>query len=282
LSFHLAGIIPVTTKAMDFGMAWHDCLMPIAPNFYAIERAVYECAMAGCETIWIVANDDVSPLVRHRIGDYVQDPVYLGRKAIFPSAHRRRISVYYVPLSVAHDNKDWCISWSIIHGASVARDISLEISKWVAPKKYYVAFPYSVYDVKYLRNYRKDISSDDNFSLTSSGESFKDNKMLGFSFGDSELSKAKELFESVENSMTAEDLKDEKDFFFRKFSLAKVFKHVILHKTAELSWSFPIDSWETYCQYLSSEEKNQIRHPGKLILSYREANPIGTNKKERK
>ena len=280
MSFHLAGIIPITTKTMDFNMSWHDCLMPIAPNFYAIERAVYECAMAGCETIWVVANDDISPLVRHRIGDYVQDPVYLGRKATFPSSHRRRISVYYVPLPVAHNNKDWCISWSIIHGASVARDISMEISKWVAPKKYYVSFPYSVYDTKYLRKYRKEISSAENFSLTFSGESFKDNKMLGFSFDDNELSKAKELFVNAGNSMTAEDLQNEKDFFFRKLSLAKVFKHVILSKTAELPWNFPIDSWESYCQYLSSEEKDLIRHPGRLILSYREANPIGTNIKE--
>ena len=277
MSFHLAGIIPITTKPMDFGMDWHDCLMPIAPNFYAIERAVYECAIAGCETIWVVANDDVSPLIRHRIGDYVQDPVYLGRKATFPSAHRRRISVYYVPLPVVHNNKDWCISWSIVHGASVARDISLEISKWVAPKKYYVAFPYSVYDAKCLRSHRKEISSNDNFSLTFSGESFKDNKMLGFSFDDNELSKAKELFEITENSMTSADLEDEKDFFFRELSLAKVFKHVILYNTAELSWSFPIDSWEAYCRYLSSEEKNQIRHPGRLVLSYRETNPIGTD-----
>ena len=260
MSFHLAGIIPITTRPMDFDMAWHDCLMPIAPNFCAIERAVYECAMAGCETIWVVANDDVSPLVRHRIGDYVQDPVYLGRKATFPSTHRRRISVYYVPLPVVHNNKDWCISWSIVHGASVARDISMEISKW--------------------RQYRKEISSSDNFSLTFSGESFKDNKMLGFSFDDNELLKAKELFEITENSMATEDLENEKDFFFRKLSLAKVFKHVILSNTAELSWSFPIDSWETYCRYLSSEEKYLIRHPGRLILSYREANPIGTNLKE--
>jgi hypothetical protein len=258
-------------------MVWHDCLMPIAPNFYAVERAVHECAMAGCETIWVVANDDVSPMVRHRIGDYVQDPVYLGRKANFPSEHRRRISIFYVPLPIKHKNKDWCISWSIIHGATTATDISMGISKWVAPKKYYVAFPYSVYDTKYLRQHRKEISSNNNFALTFSGKSFKDDKMLSFSFDSSELSKARKAFEDVENSMTAEDLEDEKDFFFRKLSLAKVFKHVILYNTAELSWSFPIDSWETYCRYLSSEEKSQIRHPGRLVLSYRETNPIGTD-----
>lgn len=44
MSLHLAGIVPVVTKPMDFQLDWHDCLMPIAPNFYAIERAVLECA----------------------------------------------------------------------------------------------------------------------------------------------------------------------------------------------------------------------------------------------
>ena len=61
-AFHLAGVIPVSVEQSDFGMEWSDCLTPIAPNYTAIERAVTECAWAGCETIWIVCNDDVSPL----------------------------------------------------------------------------------------------------------------------------------------------------------------------------------------------------------------------------
>ena len=85
MSLHLAGIVPVVTKSMNFQLDWHDCLMPIAPNFYAIERAVLECAYAGCNTIWIVANDDTTPLVRHRIGDFIQDPIWLKRKSKFPS-----------------------------------------------------------------------------------------------------------------------------------------------------------------------------------------------------
>ena len=36
--------------------------MPIAPNYTLLENAVYECAWAGCETIWIICNDDVAPL----------------------------------------------------------------------------------------------------------------------------------------------------------------------------------------------------------------------------
>ena len=96
-TFHLAGIVPVAGQPLDFNFPWHDCLQPIAPNYLAIEHAVVECAMAGCRTIWIVCNDDVTPLVRHRIGDYIQDPIWLGRKFDrFPSASRKPISIFYV------------------------------------------------------------------------------------------------------------------------------------------------------------------------------------------
>ena len=77
--FHLAGVIPVSGQKLEFDMPWHDCLMPLAPNYLAIERSVVECAYAGCETIWIICNDDMQPLIRHRLGDYVQDPVMAFR-----------------------------------------------------------------------------------------------------------------------------------------------------------------------------------------------------------
>ena len=80
MSNHVVGIVPLVTEPMDFNLDWHDSLMPIAPNYYAVERAVLECAYAGCKTIWIVANDDTTPLIRHRLGDYIQDPVRQNTK----------------------------------------------------------------------------------------------------------------------------------------------------------------------------------------------------------
>ena len=77
--FHLAGIVPIAGQSLDFDMPWHDSLMPIAQNYLAVERAVVECAYAGCETIWVVCHDDMQPLIRHRLGDYAQDPVWVNR-----------------------------------------------------------------------------------------------------------------------------------------------------------------------------------------------------------
>ena len=71
---HLAGIIPVSGVKSDFNMPWHESLMPIAPGYLAVERAVVECAYAGCDTIWIVCGDDVEPLIRYQVGEVVQDP----------------------------------------------------------------------------------------------------------------------------------------------------------------------------------------------------------------
>ena len=85
-SFHLAGIIPIAGQPLDFEFPWHDCMTPIAANFLAIERAVLECATAGCETIWIVCPSDMQPLLKYRLGEMVQDPVWISRKFdVFPS-----------------------------------------------------------------------------------------------------------------------------------------------------------------------------------------------------
>ena len=74
-SFHLAGLIPIAGQPLDYKMDFPDCMMPISQNYTLIEHAVYECAMAGCETIWLICNDDIAPLIRYRVGDSIQDPV---------------------------------------------------------------------------------------------------------------------------------------------------------------------------------------------------------------
>ena len=80
---HLAGIIPVANLKTDFGLSIPDVLLPISKNFSAIQKSVFECAMAGCNTIWIVANDDLAPVVRKLIGEWTYDPVYYSKMSKF-------------------------------------------------------------------------------------------------------------------------------------------------------------------------------------------------------
>ena len=50
VSFHLAGIVPISGQDLDFNMPWHDCLMPINQDFTLLDLAVYECACAGVKS----------------------------------------------------------------------------------------------------------------------------------------------------------------------------------------------------------------------------------------
>ena len=267
---HLAGIIPVIHNSSEFNMDWHDCLMPIAPGYTAIEHCVYECAMAGCHTIWIVATDDVSPLVRRRIGDFIQDPVFVGRKSKFPSKDRRPIPVFYIPSDNSYDSA----AWSIVHGASRVAEVSSSISKWIAPEKFYVSFPYGVYDVKFLRQYRQSIINEDNVLLSSGGRTVRDGEYMAFTFGVKDLKESSRLLNKLENENLFNDQEENiKDVF----SLDKIFSRVIIQgsEQIELSYYHSIDGWDNYCDYLSSSHSRELKHPGKLIISYREWNPVG-------
>ena len=52
------------------------------------------CAYAGCDTIWIVCNDDTAPLLRHRIGDYIEDPSYYYFNTSVNKDQRKRIPIF--------------------------------------------------------------------------------------------------------------------------------------------------------------------------------------------
>ena len=284
---HVAGIVPVASQPLDFEFDWSDCLMPIAPNYTAVEKAVVECAWAGCKTIWIICNDDVTPLVRHRIGDYIQDPIWLGRKFDrFPSASRKPISIFYVPIHPKDRNKRDCLSWSIVHGALTAYKTCSILSRWVAPKRYYVSFPYGMYPVEILREHRNAIQDEKNFLLMHNGKTVRDGEYAGFTFNAKDwLEFRRNVREGTGIKMPGSDYKDneylpiQERFSARFFTLDRIFNCVNIEgsKVVELPWYYNIDNWESYCQFLGSEERKQIKRPHKLILSYREFNPIGVD-----
>jgi hypothetical protein len=289
-AFHLAGIVPVSGQPLDFKMDWHDCLMPLAPDFTAIERAVLECAWAGCETIWIVANDDVSPLIRHRLGEWINDPVWLGRhQDPFPSQSRKQIPIFYVPVRAKDVGKRDCLAWSVLHGAVTAFEISARLSKWVIPRKNYVAFPYGVYDPSLLRPHRRAISSEEPFMLSCEGQSIQTGEYLGFTFDKEDFINCRREIRKGTGEYTSEVLQDgiyprnklphEERWSARHFSLDKIFQCVIIdrEKQVEIPHYYSIDSWDNYCTFLSSDYRKDIVKPPSLILKYNEWNEIGVD-----
>ena len=283
-AFHLAGIVPVAGQKLDFNFPWHDSLQPIAKDYLAVERAVVECAYAGCETIWIVCHDDIQPLIRYRLGDYVQDPVYLYR-TIDPNPTvdcRKRIPIFYVPIHPNDKDKRDCLGWSVLYGALSSYYTSKQVSKWVAPDRYYVAFPYGAYCPEVLREYRKKISSDRPFFLSYAGRTVRDNEYLGFTFDSDEFKRIRREFRRKATGtrqkgeqFPSKVLPLEERWSARFFSLDKIFGSVNINsvEVVEVPWYWNIDNWEGLKEFLSSGD--ELKRPNKEMLFYREFNKIG-------
>ena len=261
-------------------------MMPIAENYTAIERSIMECAYAGCETIWIVCNKDIQPLIRHRIGEMVQDPIWYGRVlAAYPEDQRKQIPIYYIPIHPKDRDRVDCYAWSILHGANTAYWISKQTSIWGTPDKYYVSFPLSVYPEDAPRQYRSKISSDNNFFFCYNGKTVKDGEYLGFSFGPQDFIESRRVirkegtkqWKHSGDEMPTEKLPIEKRWSARNFSLDKVFKPVIIIESnvKEIDWFHDLSTWEGYINFFASEECKTIKRPYEGLLKYHEWSGLG-------
>lgn len=257
-SFHLAGVVPIAGQALDFNFPWHSALNPLAPNYLAAERAVYECAMAGCETIWVVCHKETQPLVRSTLGEWIVDPASLKRGR-FPSDNVRRIPIYYVPIHPKDRQKRDCLGWSVLYGALTAFWISRKMSKWITPDMYYAAFPYGVYPVEFLREHRKQISSRKKFSLLHQGQGIKAGLPLGFTFNGEDFKSCRKEVRDASTHLFNSDgerLSIKERYSARHFSLDKVFNSVNIEhaNSVEVPWFYDVSSWTGYTDFISSGE----------------------------
>jgi len=276
---HLAGIIPVSGIKSDFNMPWHASLMPIGPNYLAVERSVLECAYAGCNTIWIVCNDDVTPLIRYQVGEMIQDPVYNYRHFEYSKKEfKRPIRIYYVPIKIRDINKRDNLAWSAIHGAKIANKILRKISLHLAPDKFWVSWPYGYYRPEVIREVRKEISTG-NVMLCHKGKTIKDNIYLGLTLEMPQIEKL--IMESKTRSTgmwkdpetRKERYSAEDRFSYRNFTLQEVFETIDTsgHEKIETEQYFNLDNWQDYCRFLSTSPN--IKRP--KLLKSQEWNEIG-------
>ena len=287
--FHLAGIVPIAGQPLEFNFQWHDSLMPIAPNWTMVEQAVYECAMAGCETIWIVCHDDMQPLVKNRIGYQYQDPVYYRRTMDrFPDANRKAIPIYYIPIHPNDRDKRDCLGWSVIYGALVAFQISSKLSRWAAPSKYFASFPYGISSAEFLRPHRQQISSHVNTLFTYEGNSVRDGEYINFTFGPEEWLEFRRVVRKEGtgrySSYIAEgdyfpkqSLPVEKRYSARYFPLDKIFSVIKLDsvREIELPLYYRVDTWDGYRNFLGSEDSKDFSRPEEGLVRYKNYSLIG-------
>lgn len=250
---HLAGIVPIAGPPLEFKMPWHDSMMPIGPDFLAVERAVYQCAMAGCETIWIVGHLGTQPLLRKRIGDMIIDPLVLDIVPSHAFKKLKEISIYYVPIHPKDRDKRDTLGWSVLYGADSAFRIAKHISKWIAPEKFFCSFPYGIVSDDILHTNRLLISSKKgNVSFAHQAKTVKDNLHLPFTFDANDYFKCRDI---VKHKL-AEDWGNKGEFGARYYDLKAVFNGLddSNRTIIDTEWFHDISTWQGYRDYMASPQ----------------------------
>jgi len=280
---HLAGIVPIGGKILDFRMPWHDSLMPVAPDYLAVEQSVYQCAIAGCETIWIVGHKGITPLVRHRLGDYVLDPANeVASETYKYSSIRKHIPIFYVPiLPKDYDRRD-SLGWSVLHGADSAFRVSCFISKWTAPTRFFCSFPYGIVPPEAIKSERQNfLRSEKQTFFSYENKTIKDGFHLPFTFDAKDYKNCRDIVKKK----NIEDWEKRKEKDAREFSLQEIFEPLDTgsNSVVELPWFHEISSWEKYCKYTSSQQALQLkRHKEVFIKEKRKIFPTERDMDEQK
>ena len=274
MSLHLSGIIPIANYETDLNISFPELLMPIADGFNLIQKSVHECALAGCNTIWIVANDDMAPVIRKIIGDWVYDPVYYKRdmESKFYSQLRKEVPIYYVGIKPKDQDKRDSYGWSILEGIHAAYMTSLKISKWLTPEKYYISFPFGLFDIYFIRQHRKIIrDKQKNLIFKYNGKSVIDNQYLPFTMTGEDFKLCRRAINQKTTREYLPPLPDQKypsrklplhqRWSARNFTLSEIYEPLqdSPHTSVNLEWYYDASKWADYTDYISSN--NLIEKP---------------------
>ncbi len=255
---NVVGIVPLTGWDNSFDFPWPDYLQPLREGFLALERSIYECAHAGCDSIWIVCGDDVAPLVKKRIGDYVISPRYFEEKDFVKSKtyHEKWIPIFYTPMSQKDRDRRDSLGWSALHGALMAFQMSDKMSQWTLPTKYFVSFPYGIYHPGIVKNNRDTIRGNSSFFLSHKGETVRDGLYLAFTFFPEDWPKFKH---HIKHQCTggSRSIPAAERWSSRKFTLDKIFNVDIIatDNIIEVPEYYSLDSWESLQDYYASSLK---------------------------
>jgi hypothetical protein len=269
-SFHLAGIVPVAGQPLDFDFPWDDALIPIGKGYLAVERAVLECAYAGCETIWVVCNEDAQPLIKKRLGDFILDPVFATNSfKRHPGEFKKEIPIFYISIHPKDRFKRDSVAWSLLYGANSAYMVSKKISKWVVPDRYYAAFPWGVYDPSTVRDHRRSISGAGKVVVSYNNYTITDGEYLGFTFDAEDYFHLRDRFKE-RYSILGKGV--QKTTLEELFSLLDITEHERL----SIPWYNKIDNWDLYSIYISSEECKGLIPVSDFILKRKKLKRMAT------
>jgi len=271
---HLSGIIPVANYENELQVQFPHLLLPVADGFNMIQKSVMECALAGCDTIWIVANEDLSPLIRELVGEWVYDPVYYKRDfaSKFYTDLRKEIPIYYVGINPKDRDRRDSHGWSILHGIHTAYITSYKMSKWLTPEKYFISFPFTIYDFELIRENRRYIrDKKSNFFIKHNQKSVKDNRQLPFTMTGEDFKLCRRTVNKKTSREFLPPLPDQQypsqklplheRWSARNFKLNEIFESIDCDNSNSLNldWSYEVTSWKNYCDFIKSDR--EIKKP---------------------
>jgi len=283
---NLVGVIPIVGHdERDFNQPWPDCLMPIGPDYTLIEAAVVECAWAGCKSIWIVVNDNFAPIIKKKLGDFAEDPVWSYR-AYDPNPHvnKKRIPIFYVPMPLKHRGKRDSTAFSVIHGALTAFKLTSNLSNWLKPHKYYVRFPHSYFPAWQIREHRRKIAGKENCYITFNNKGVKEGNLCSFTFGKDDWLEFRRVVRTgtgfkVPGSHWEDNevLPLEQRWSARFFKPEDVFAPLKIEEEnkIEVENFFNIRNWEEYTAFIAASRKFSIKKPEKSVLIRTSYNKVG-------
>lgn len=266
----MPGIIPVAGMKTEFGMEWNASLMPVGANYTALEASVYECLHAGCTSIWIVANDDVAPLLRYRLGEVATDinSIQRGTFAKFGQTQHIEVPIYYVPIHPRHRDKVDNYAWSVLWGCNVAYWVKKIFSRWTQPDRYYISFPMGMLDPKEVLESRSVLRKSGPFYFSYNGETVKDGIPVSFVLTPEEWRRAKHVitnnsavWKAPDEGIPTEKLPPDQRRLSLSYGLDEVFGDGPEGTQQEIKSFYNLTTWDGYVKLVSSELGKRIKRP---------------------
>jgi hypothetical protein len=267
VSKHLAGIVPIANNESFFNMPWHDSLMPIGHNYLAIEKAIFDCALAGCDTIWVIGHMNMQPLIRKRVGEMIFDPLksYSNKEMVYKrhdiEAKRKEIQIYYVPIHPKDRDRRDSLAYSVIYAASIAYKTCFDISKWASPDVFFCSFPYGIVSEESMYEFRKHANKKKSTLMVYEGKTVKDNLMLPFTFTYKDFMRCKNHLNEYAVSVWENAKNDDSDLPTIHYSIKDVFNCLDASESSlvQCSWFHQINNWNGYKNFLNSQHSEQIK-----------------------
>jgi hypothetical protein len=257
---HLAGIVPLAYQPMEFNFPWHDYMLPLANGYTVAERAVYEAATAGCDTIWVVAYKTLSPYIRKQIGNECVDPITVSRVFYSLDEEIREIPVYYVAVHTNDLGLRDSMAWSAVYGCLIANQSTSKLSEWVSPENFYISMPHGVTSLRSIKKHRKEFYVADRPAFMSyEGKTALDGLKLGFSMTYEDARRCQRFIMEYGTKGDKANYSDARllttqQVFANIDRTNEVIKPVESHHT--------IDSWDNYCKFMASDFPRYIKKPG--------------------